>query len=759
MATVEFLYNQCPTNIQCNENDTMLDICKKFAVKANKNVTDIFFLYNGGPINFQSTFNDQASKTDKENKFMKVLAQALTDTVMGPKKLSKAKDIVCPECGDVCLFHLHDYKLSLFGCREGHRNENISFAEFGETQNIDETTIVCQNCMTVDKANAYENKFYICITCKMNLCPICKNKHTTEHVIIDYEQSNFICLKHNGIYESYCDKCKTNCCLNCEKDHAEHLENIVYFRDIFPKNEILNKQLTELRDKIDGMNFKMNAIIEMFRKVMAEMELFYSFNNEIIQRYNQNINRNYQLLQNINDLISFNSQFLGEMSIFKTDNYQNILRTCADIFSKAYKPKESDYSQNDITCLYQMKKGQRRVQIFGHEFIKNNKYNFDLYLNNQKYDLRDEFNFPEPKQRDEILKIRIVSKSMITSMKSMFFNCSSLISILPESKWNTSHVMDMSFMFCGCTNLGELPDFSKWDTSNLCDMSYMFRECELIDKIKNLDNFEVSKVTSISNLFYGCRNLTDIGDISEWNINKLIDMSHLFYDCIKLKRIPDISDWKLNNVSDMSFVFNNCNNLAELPKLEKWDTKTVNDIKNFFYNCSSLKSLPDISKWNINNVFSLRCLFYNCKSLKSLPDISKWNTDNVTDMSYMFYGCVGLGSLPDISRWRTGNVENMSCMFNTMKSLGKLPDISIWNTTKVKLMNYMFYECTYLKSIPNIFKWNMANVESVARMFYGCTGLNALPDIHKWKISHIKEKYEIFKGCSTKLNVPAEYLG
>ena len=759
MATVEFIYKQVSTNVQCNENDIMLDICTKFAAKAGKKIKNLYFLYNGGPVNLKSKFSEQASNIDKENKKMKILAQGLVDTVITPKKLTKAKDIICPECGDVCLFHLHDYKLSLFGCREGHHNENISFEEFDQTQNIDETNIVCQNCSSVDKESSFENKFFVCINCNMNLCPICKTKHATDHVIIDYDQSNFICLKHNGIFDSYCDKCKVNCCLNCEKDHYDHLDNIIYFRDIFPKNEILNKQLTELRDKIDSMNFKMSTIIEMFHDVMNEMELFYNFNNKLIQRYNQNINRNYQLLNNINDLISFNSKFLGEMSIFKTDNYINILKTCADIFSKTNKPKESDYSPNDITCLYQMKKGQRRVQIFGHEFIKNNKYNFDLFLNKQKYDLRDEFNFPEPKERDEILEIRIVSKSMITSMKSMFFNCSSLISINPNSKWNTSHVMDMSFMFCGCKNLAELPDFSKWDTSNLCDMSYMFRECEKVEKIKNLNNFDVSKVTSISNLFYGCSNLVDIGDISQWNINKLIDMSHLFYDCIKLKTVPDISDWKINNLSDMSFVFNNCNNLISLPKLEKWDTKTVNDIKNFFYNCSSLQALPDISKWNINNVFSLRCLFYNCKSLKSLPDISKWNTDNVIDMSYMFYGCMGLGSLPDISLWRTGNVENMSCMFNSLKSLGKLPDISIWNTSKVKLMNYMFFDCVYLQSIPDIFKWKMGNVESVARMFYGCAGLNALPDINKWNINNVKEKYEIFKGCSTKLNIPPKYLG
>ena len=760
MVQIEFILNSVPTIIQCNEDDTMQSIVQKFCNKIQRNISDLFCLYNGGPIDLNATFMSQASKSDKENKKMKILVQALTDTsVPAQKVLTKSKDIICPTCGELCFFHLQDHKITLHGCKQGHADENISLNDIENTQMIDESTIVCQNCLTVDKAKAYQNQFFYCVTCRMNLCPMCKQNHTTEHVIIDYAKVNLICLKHSGNFESYCEKCNLNLCLNCEKEHSDHKDNVIYFRDVFPKHEVVNGQLAELRDKIDGMKFKMNQIIEMFNKVMLEMELYYKFNDEIIQRYNQNINRNYQLLKNVNEIINYNSKLLGEMSIFKSDNFMNMIRISTDFFTKICKPKEANYSQNEIISLYQLKRGDIRVQIFGHEFIKNNKYNFDLYLGKQKYDLRDEFTFPEPKKADEMLEIRIVSKSMITSMRGMFFGCSSLISISPKSKWNTSNVTDMSFMFCGCHNLKELPDFSTWNTSCVCDMSYMFRECEKIEKINNLDNFDTSKVTSLSNLFYGCRNLSSLDGIQEWSINKIIDMSHLFYDCVKLKTIPDISGWKINNLSDMSFLFNNCNNLTQLPDISLWDTRTVNDIKNLFYNCASLKKLPDISKWNINNVFSLRCLFYNCKSLSSLPKIEKWNTDNVNDMSFMFYGCLGLGSLPDISLWHTYNVESMSCMFNSMKALAKLPDISVWNTMSVKQMNYMFYDCVYLKSIPNIFKWNMSKVQSITRMFCGCSSLNAIPDINNWNIEAVQEKLEIFKGCSTKLGIPPKYLG
>ena len=199
MTTVEFILNSVPTIIQCNPDDTMMSICQKFASKIQKNVSDIFFLYNGGPIDLQSTFNEQASKLDIENQRMKILAQALTDASSPTEKiLTESKDIVCPECGELCFFHLRDHKVSLVGCKQGHKEENIALSDIEETQMIDESTIVCQSCLNVDKSKAYNNQFFYCITCKMNLCPICKSTHPSDHVIIDYEKINLICLKHNG---------------------------------------------------------------------------------------------------------------------------------------------------------------------------------------------------------------------------------------------------------------------------------------------------------------------------------------------------------------------------------------------------------------------------------------------------------------------------------------------------------------------------------------------------------------------------------
>ena len=54
-------------------------------------------------------------------------------------------------------------------------------------------------------------------------------------------------------------------------------------------------------------------------------------------------------------------------------------------------------------------------------------------------------------------------------MSSMFYDCSSLISLPDISKWDTKNVTSMSFMFYGCQSLNSLAAISKWNTNNVFD--------------------------------------------------------------------------------------------------------------------------------------------------------------------------------------------------------------------------------------------------------------------------------------------------
>ena len=53
----------------------------------------------------------------------------------------------------------------------------------------------------------------------MNLCPLCKLMHDKSHSIINYDNKNYICNKHNEIFLRYCDDCNKDLCLRCTNEY------------------------------------------------------------------------------------------------------------------------------------------------------------------------------------------------------------------------------------------------------------------------------------------------------------------------------------------------------------------------------------------------------------------------------------------------------------------------------------------------------------------------------------------------------------
>ena len=45
----------------------------------------------------------------------------------------------------------------------------------------------------ISKSNTFNNEFFICNECKMNLCPLCKSAHDKSSFIINYNDKNYIC--------------------------------------------------------------------------------------------------------------------------------------------------------------------------------------------------------------------------------------------------------------------------------------------------------------------------------------------------------------------------------------------------------------------------------------------------------------------------------------------------------------------------------------------------------------------------------------
>lgn len=97
--------------------------------------------------------------------------------------------------------------------------------------------------------------------------------------------------------------------------------------------------------------------------------------------------------------------------------------------------------------------------------------------------------------------------SKVTSMRSMFQECTSLTSLNLKGL-DTSSVTNMDAMFYGCTGLTSL-DLSGLDTSNVANMDSMFEGCSSLESI-NLSGWDTSKVTSSANAFKGCSALKSV---------------------------------------------------------------------------------------------------------------------------------------------------------------------------------------------------------------------------------------------------------
>jgi len=223
MAEVFFNYKGNTTTIQCNINDLFKDIINKFIAKIQNNKNNLVFLYNGNDkINEELTFEKQANNVDNQRKKMQILVFDKNENNNIEEKIIKSKEVICPECKENILISIKDYKINLTQCKNNHIKNNILLDEYEATQKINLSKIKCDKCKEKSLNDIYNNEFYICNSCGMKLCTLCKLIHEKDHKIIKYNDKNYICAKHNDNYIKYCKECKENICMLCEKAHKNH---------------------------------------------------------------------------------------------------------------------------------------------------------------------------------------------------------------------------------------------------------------------------------------------------------------------------------------------------------------------------------------------------------------------------------------------------------------------------------------------------------------------------------------------------------
>ena len=64
-----------------------------------------------------------------------------------------SKDIICPKCGELAKLDITEYKI-LIQCINGHNIGNIFLKDYKETQKLDISKIICNECKINNKGNS-----------------------------------------------------------------------------------------------------------------------------------------------------------------------------------------------------------------------------------------------------------------------------------------------------------------------------------------------------------------------------------------------------------------------------------------------------------------------------------------------------------------------------------------------------------------------------------------------------------------------------
>ena len=284
---IEFSYKGFNETLECNKEELMDAIYRRYAMKIKLDIKKIYFLYNGNLINQEEKLCDITRSEDKIN----MLVEELEVDEENDINLIQSKDIICPICNEICLINFKDYKITFSDCKNGHRFTKTMLDEFLDFQKIDESKIICNKCEKGNekkKSEVMNKLFYKCCICNINLCPLCKAKHqkkedSKNHLIINYDYKNSFCNEHGERYISHCKECFKDLCDNCRyNDRHDSYHKILFLYELNKKKD---KKMNELRNKIDILTKKFSEKTKIINKVLENFEVYYNLTENIINSF------------------------------------------------------------------------------------------------------------------------------------------------------------------------------------------------------------------------------------------------------------------------------------------------------------------------------------------------------------------------------------------------------------------------------------------------------------------------------------------
>ena len=434
---------------------------------------------------------------------------------------------------------------------------------------------------------------------------------------------------NNNNNYNYCIRCERNLCINCSANNKECNHELINLQNLANSANNAIIDITNIIEKVFIKQKRENPK-EKLQKIYDEKELdsgIHQDKNEISESI-----ENYEK----QDDIKLIHRIIG-VNYYNYFHFNNILK-CKNYLEYRY---NRCFNKRCLIINYnsELFEINEEIQIFGDDFVENNRDKLFLIINNEPSQLES-----RKRIRDEYLEIILVqiSDNAIRDLSYMFQNCTCLkdFEIFKDHEQiYFKNVENISFMFNGCREIETLDLELFGSFENVTNMDSVFFECNNLTEIKGIELWYTNKVETMSSMFNSCQHLEEINGIENFDTQNVTDFSEMFYDCQKLMKIPQIKNWEMGKAENLKGMFKYCLSLEELPDISGWETKNVTTMEAMFYGCSSIIAFPDFSRWNMNKIKNINEMFRDCTSLLKRPDISNWHLKSSVKKSYIFAGC------------------------------------------------------------------------------------------------------------------------
>ena len=267
MLKINFDYKTTLSSVQCNPNEQLEDVFNRFKTKAQTDET-LIFLFGGNNINGNITVSQFVGNNFDPNNPPVIVVQSLDDPTK-KDSLVISKYIICPLCKQSSIIKMDDFKINLSDCKEGHKVDKITLDKFEEGQKIDYEKIECHHCKK-KRSETSKNNFFSCLSCRQDICPLCKPKHHAQHNVIEYDKKVYYCMKHGENFTKYCHSCNINICIQCESEHTTH--NPESFGEMIPQMDKVKAKMDSLQQAIIAYKISVSKIINILKIVTLNID-------------------------------------------------------------------------------------------------------------------------------------------------------------------------------------------------------------------------------------------------------------------------------------------------------------------------------------------------------------------------------------------------------------------------------------------------------------------------------------------------------